>query len=76
MAIHLHRARMMNEGNIGALLFPDVKKKYDGEKKYFFRLPKDYHKENMSKMRKKEHDLQSKIEEERNQPKSKFLYSS
>jgi hypothetical protein len=35
-----------------------------------FRLPKDYHKENMSKMRKKEHDLQSKIEEERNQPKS------
>jgi len=30
----------------------------------------------MSKMRKKEHDLQSKIEEERNQPKSMvFLIS-
>lgn len=27
----------------------------------------------MSKMRKKEHDLQSKIEEERNQPKSKIF---
>ena len=37
-----------------------------------FRLPKDYHKENMNKMRKKEHDLQSKIEEERNMPKSMF----
>ena len=30
MAIHLHRARMMNEGNIGALLFPDVRKKLGG----------------------------------------------
>lgn len=33
------------------------------------RLPRDYHKENMNKMRKKEHDLQSKIEEEKSRPK-------
>ena len=61
MALHLHRARMMNEGSIASILFPDVKKKY----KYYyeiyiniFRYAKDYHKENMEKMRKREQDLQ------------------
>jgi len=34
------------------------------------RLPKDYHKENMQIMRKREHDMQHKIEEEKNAPKS------
>jgi hypothetical protein len=53
MAIHLHRARVMQDSSIGKLIFHDQKQK----------LPKDYHKENMQLMRKKEHDLQHKLEE-------------
>jgi hypothetical protein len=37
------------------------------------RLPKDYHKENMHKMRKNQHDIKHKIEEEKNKPKCKGL---
>jgi len=37
---------------------------------HFARLPKDYHRENMQHMRKREVDIQQKLEEDKNAPKS------
>jgi hypothetical protein len=41
-----------------------------------YRTGKDYHKDNMEKLRQKEMVMQNKLEEEKNQPKSKTLMSN
>ena len=72
--MQMHRSRQMQESSIGKLVFPDIKHKYLYHVFiWIFRLPKDYHKENMEKMRLKEQELQTKLEEEKNMPKSKSV---